>query len=299
MRIGVTGASGMLGARLIIHLSKLYEVFATSRSKGLEGKNIEWDCFDLTNNALLNKWLNESKPDMVIHCAAIVNVDACEDNVKMATKLHVEATKVIVNYLDSNDGKLIYISTDSVFDGKKQRSYNEDDLVRPLNIYAETKLMGEKTVLSMNNGLVLRIEIIGWTQEGGASFSEWLLKSLVDNAPLNLFHDVHFSPLHIDNLSIIIGKIIINPIFGLYHCASSDSISKYEFGIKMAEIFKLSSSNINRVSVDDMEFKADRPKNMALDIGKISSALSYDFPNVEDAIKLMKRQYDKNSNLLN
>jgi len=147
--------------------------------------------------------------------------------------------------------------------------------------------------------LVLRIEIIGWTQEGGASFSEWLLKSLVDNAPLNLFHDVHFSPLHIDNLSIIIGKIIINPIFGLYHCASSDSISKYEFGIKMAEIFKLSSSNINRVSVDDMEFKADRPKNMALDIGKISSALSYDFPNVEDAIKLMKRQYDKNSNLLN
>jgi len=130
----------MLGARLIIHLSKLYEVFATSRSKGLEGKNIEWDCFDLTNNALLNKWLNESKPDMVIHCAAIVNVDACEDNVKMATKLHVEATKVIVNYLDSNDGKLIYISTDSVFDGKKQRSYNEDDLVRPLNIYAEIGL---------------------------------------------------------------------------------------------------------------------------------------------------------------
>ena len=298
MRIGVTGASGMLGARLIIHLSKLYEVFATSRSKGLEGKNIEWDCFDLTNNVLLNKWLNKTKPDLVIHCAAIVNVDACEDNVKMATKLHVETTKVIVNYLDSNDGKLIYISTDSVFDGKKQRSYTEDDLVRPLNIYAETKLMGEKTVLSMNNGLVLRIEIIGWAQEGNTSFSEWLLKSLVDNVPLNLFHDVYFSPLHIDNLSIIIGKIIINPIFGLYHCASRDSISKYEFGIKMAEIFKLSSSNINRVSVDDMDFKADRPKNMALDVGKISSALSYDFPNVEDAIKLMKSQYDKNSNLL-
>jgi len=65
VRIGVTGASGMLGARLIIHLSKLYEVFATSRSKGLEGKNIEWDCFDLTNNVLLNKWLNKTKPDLV------------------------------------------------------------------------------------------------------------------------------------------------------------------------------------------------------------------------------------------
>jgi dTDP-4-dehydrorhamnose reductase len=299
MRIGITGASGMLGTAFVVHLSKSHEIFATSRSKGVEGENIEWSCFDLINTALLNKWLDKTKPDMVIHCAAMINVDMCEGNVELATKLHVETTKIMVNYLDINDGKLIYISTDSVFDGQKQRSYNEDDLVSPLNVYAETKLMGEQAVLSMNNGLVLRIEIIGWTQKGSTSFAEWILKSLVENEPLKLFHDVYFSPLHIDNLPIIIEKIIKNPIFGLYHCASSDGISKYEFGKKMTEIFQLSSSNIKRVSIDDMEFKADRPKNMALDIGKISSVLSYDFPNVVDAIKLMKYQYDKNSNLLN
>ena len=276
-----------------------HEIFATSRGKGVEGENIEWSCFDLTNTALLNKWLNKIKPDMVIHCAAMVNVDLCEDNVELATKIHVDTTKVIVNYLDHDDGKLIYISTDSVFDGEKQRSYDEDDLVSPLNAYAETKLKGEHSVLSMNNGLVLRVNIIGWTQEGKTSFAEWILKSLLDDAQLKLFHDIYFSPLHVDNLSLIIEKIIKNPIFGLYHCASSDSISKWEFGKKMAEIFQLSSSNIMRVSVDDMEFKADRPKNMALDVGKISSALPYDFPNVLDAIKLMKYQYDKNSNLLN
>jgi dTDP-4-dehydrorhamnose reductase len=280
-------------------LSKSHEIFATSRGKGIERENIEWSCFDLTNTALLNKWLNKIKPDIVIHCAAMVNVGLCEDNVELATKLHVETTKVMVNYLDSNDGRLIYISTDSVFNGEKQRSYNENDLASPLNVYAETKLMGEHSVLSMNSGLALRVNIIGWTQEGRVSFAEWMLKNLVDNAPLKLFHDIYFSPLHVDNLSLIVEKIIKNPIFGLYHCASSDSISKYEFGKKMAEIFQLSSSNINRVSVDDMEFKADRPKNMALDVGKISSALSYDFPNVVDAIKLMKCQYDKNSNLLN
>jgi dTDP-4-dehydrorhamnose reductase len=300
MRVGITGASGMLGAALVIHLSKSHEIFATSRGKGEEGENIEWDCFNLTNTALLNKWLNKVKPDIVIHCAAIVNVDLCEDNVELATKLHVETTKVMVNYLDLNGGKLIYISTDSVFDGKKQRSYNEDDLVSPLNIYAKTKLMGEQSVLSLNNsGLVLRVNIIGWTQEGKTSFAEWMLKNLVDNGPLKLFHDIYFSPLHVDNLSLIIEKIIKNPIFGLYHCASSDSISKYEFGKKMAEIFQLFDLNINRVSVDDMEFKTDRPKNMALDVRKISFALSYDLPNAVDAIKLMKCQYDKNSNLLN
>ena len=299
MKIGITGASGMLGAALVSRLSRTHKVFATSRSIGVEGQNIEWNCFDLTDVVLLNQWLETSQLDVIVHCAAIVDVDLCEENISAATNLHVITTEVIANYINSIKGMLIYISTDSVFDGEKSTSYSESDLVNPLNIYAKTKLMGEKLVQSMNSGLVLRTNIIGWTQKGNTSFAEWMLKSLIDNAPLNLFHDVYFSPLTVEELSLIIEKIIHNPIFGLYHCASSDSISKYEFGIKMAEIFKLSSSNINRVSVDDMEFKADRPKNMALDIGKISSALSYDFPNVEDAIKLMKRQYDKNSNLLN
>jgi len=152
--------------------------------------------------------------------------------------------------------------------------------------------MGERSVQLMTNGLVLRTNIIGWTQENSVSFAEWMLKGLTDNAPLNLFYDVNFSPLNVYDLSLIIEKIINNPIFGLYHCASSDSISKYDFGKNMAKIFKLPDSNINRVSVDDMEFKASRPKNMALNIKKISAVLEYDFPSAIDAIKLMEHQYN-------
>ena len=299
MRIGVTGASGMLGSALINHLSNSNKVFATSRSKGIENKNIEWNCFDLTDIALLNKWLNNTKPDIVLHCAAIVNVDLCEDNIGLATALHVETTKAMTNYLDSNNSRLIYISTDSVFDGKKQGGYRESDSVAPLNVYAKTKLMGEKIVQSMNNGLVLRTNIIGWTKEDKTSFAEWLLNGLFDNAPLNLFYDVWFSPLHVDSLSAIIEKIINNPISGLYHCSSSDSISKYDFGMQMAKIFNLPNSNINRISVEGMDYKAKRPKNMTLDIEKINSALKYDFPSVIDSIVLMKMQYDKKNKLLN
>jgi dTDP-4-dehydrorhamnose reductase len=280
-------------------LSKSYRVFATSRERGVEGKNIKWDCFNLTDIILLTEWLETSRPDVVIHCAAITNVDLCEDNVKLATKLHIETTEVMANFLDSYGGRLIYISTDSVFDGEKQGAYSETDSVNPLNVYAKTKLMGEELVQSMNNGLVLRSNIIGWTQGANTSFAEWVLGGLIGNAPLNLFYDVHFSPLTVYDLSIIIEKIVKQPLFGLYHCASSDSISKYEFGKKMAEIFQLFGLNINRVSVDDAKFKTDRPKNMALDVRKISFALSYDLPNAVDAIKLMKCQYDKNSNLLN
>jgi dTDP-4-dehydrorhamnose reductase len=292
MKVGVTGASGMLGSALIIHLSKSYRVFATSRGKGVEGKNIEWDCFDLTDITLLNEWLEKIKPDVVIHCAAIVNVDLCEDNIKLATKLHIETTEAMVNYLDSNGGRLIYISSDSVFDGEKQSAYSESDLVNPLNVYAKTKLMGEEYVQSMNNGLVLRTNIIGWTQESNTSFAEWVLNGLNDNAPLNLFYDVYFSPLTAYDLSIIIEKIIVKSVFGLYHCTSNDSISKYDFGKKMAEIFQLPNSNINRVSVDSMDFKASRPKNMALNSDKLSDKLQYDFPSAIDSIVHMKNQYD-------
>jgi dTDP-4-dehydrorhamnose reductase len=137
MRIGITGASGMLGGVLATHLSKTHEIFATSRSKGVENKNIKWNCFDLTDIVLLNKWLEKTKPDMVIHCAAIINVDLCEESFDLAMQLHFETTKVIASYLGRNNGKLIYISTDSVFDGEKQGAYSESDLVEPLNIYVQ------------------------------------------------------------------------------------------------------------------------------------------------------------------
>jgi dTDP-4-dehydrorhamnose reductase len=299
MRVGITGASGMLGTTLVNHLSKTHQIFATSRSKGLEGQNIKWNCFDLTDTVLLNQWLETTKLDIVIHCAAIVNVDACEENVDLATALHFETTKVISDYLGHNNGRLIYISTDSVFDGEKQGAYREVDAVNPLNVYAKTKLMGEALVQSMNNGLALRTNIIGWTQRANTSFAEWMLRSLIENTPLNLFYDVHFSPLHVDELSLIIESIIERPVYGLYHCASSDSISKYDFGMKMAKVFSLPDSNITRVSVEEVDFKAERPKNMALDIQKISSDLKYDFPSVIDAIVSMKKQYDKNNKLLN
>jgi len=292
MKVGITGASGMLGSALITHLSKSYRVFATSRGRGVEGKNIKWDCFNLTDIILLTEWLETIRPDVVIHCAAITNVDLCEDNVKLATKLHIETTELIANFLDSYGGRLIYISTDSVFDGEKQGAYSESDLVNPLNVYAKTKMMGEKSVQSMNNGLVLRTNIIGWTQENKTSFAEWVLNRLYDNVPLNLFYDVYFSPLTVYDLSFIIEKIIEKPILGLYHCGSSDIISKYDFGKKMAEIFQLSDTNINRVSVDSIDFKASRPKNMALNSDKLSDKLQYDIPSAIDSIVHMKIQYD-------
>ncbi|MDC0964617.1 sugar nucleotide-binding protein, partial [Candidatus Pseudothioglobus singularis] len=198
-----------------------------------------------------------------------------------------------------NDTRMIYISTDSVFDGEKQGTYNEFDKVNPLNIYAKTKYLGEKSVKSINNGLILRVNIIGWTQKKKKSFAEMILINLIESQQLNLFNDVYFSPITVYDLSHIIIKIVKQPIIGIYHCGSKDNISKYDFGLKMAEIFQLADSNIKKISLDDMELRAIRPKNMALDVTKISKALNINLPGFEDSIRLMKQQYDNNKNLLN
>ena len=290
MRIGITGASGMLGTALVSHLSATHHIFATSRSKGIDQQNTVWHSFDLADGDLLNQWLQEVRPEIVIHCAAITDVDLCEERVDLAVSVHVESTKIISEYLNAYGGRLIYISTDSVFDGSGANPYCETDTTNPLNMYAQTKLEGEKFVQSISRGLVLRTNIIGQTGSGRVSFAEWVLEGLVNKKPLNLFHDVYFSPLHVNDLSVMIGKIIEKPIVGLYHCASRDSISKYDFGKQMAELFEVSAANIIRVSVDSMDFKADRPKNMALNTDKIGRSLSYQLPNALEAIKTMKQQ---------
>lgn len=293
MRIGITGAGGMLGTALLSQISKSQEVFATSRNVGIQNKNINWDCFDLTNLKFLERWLDKIKPNLVIHCAAIVNVDFCEENFDLATALHVKTTELIAKYINFNNGRLIYISSDSVFDGNKKNSYKETDTVNPLNIYAKTKLQGEKFVLSTSHGLVLRTNIIGLRQNRSNSFAEWILKKLTQDLSLNLFHDVFFSPISVQELSVIIEKIIQKPIYGLYHCGSSDSISKYQFGKKMSEIFQLSDSKINKVSIDSLNLKAKRPKNMSLNISKIKSDLIHDISDVETTIKFLKNNYGK------
>ena len=119
------------------------------------------------------------------------------------------------------------------------------------------------------------------------------MKKLTQDLSLNLFHDVFFSPISVQELSIIIEKIIQKPIYGLYHCGSSDSISKYQFGKKMSEIFQLSDSKINKVSIDSLNLKAKRPKNMSLSNLKLLTK----YPNlkkyllVNSQINLLKKDY--------
>ena len=291
MRVAVTGASGMLGSAILRQLSGRFDLLAIARTRGYCHGNITWASFDLLDTNLLQNWLSENSPDIIIHCAANVNVDECENNTAKTTALHVGVTSVLANYCEQFSRKLIYLSTDSVFNGQLARVYTEVDDPDPLNHYAKTKLLGEKPVLDCGFGTVLRTNILGLGLERKTTFFDWLLKGLQSGDKLTLFKDVLFSPITVERCASVIEKLINTEVFGLFHCGSRDRVSKFEFGILTAEIFKLPHEGVECVSVETFGFDATRPKNMSLDSSKLKDALNITLPTVKTAILDLHTQY--------
>ena len=291
-KVIITGAAGMLGTALICGLRKHFHVIATDLYKGYAPDNVHWYEGDLLDGKSFPVWLREEKPDVVIHCAAIVNVDACEKNPDLAESLHVKTTTNIADALSDWNGKLVYISTDSVFDGLKKGLYEESDSVNPPNVYAQTKYQGELETQKTDRGLVLRTNIFGWSKAERISFAEWILKSLVEHEQIRMFTDVMYSPIHVSHLAEIIVQVINNDICGLYHTAGGTSLSKHAFALQMADIFRLDAESIIAGSIDDAGLNAARPKNMTLSCEKIEKKMGITLPDVNTGICLMKKQYD-------
>lgn len=292
LRVAITGAAGMLGTAVLDHLSGEHVVFATSRELGYCKEGVHWQPFDLLDKTRLVGWLTEIRPDAVIHCAAMVNVDACEKDPAQAKALHAETTEVMVDTLSSWGGRLIYISTDSVFNGCKSGLYNENDEPDPPNIYARTKREGEVATLAMPGGTVLRTEIFGWSRSERLSFAEWVLKSLVEQTHLTMFIDVSYTPIHVSHVAEVVARTLDAEISGLYHATGSSVLSKYDFALHMAAAFGLSTDNVVPITIESAGLSAKRPKNMALSNRKLCDVLSYQLPTVDAGIAVLKSQYD-------
>lgn len=287
-RILITGATGMLGTALVLDYSNKYKCFALGRTIGFPVKDVSWIACNLTNELSTRDAVNQANPDVIVHCAALVNIDACEDNYNDAYAIHVSASKTLADECRKRGVQLIYISTDSVFNGRKNGAYTETDTPDPLNVYARTKLEGENEILKIDNGLVLRTNIFGWTRYGH-SFSEWVLEGLRKQKKMTMFTDVQFSPVSTYCLSMIIESCINNRLTGLYHAGGKDTLSKLEFALKVAAVYDLSTNCIVPVLISDVHLTAPRPNNMALDSSRLSKTLGINLPDIQTSISIWKK----------
>ena len=238
----------------------------------------------LTHPGSISELIDKTRPDIILHCAAMANVDQCEDQPQAAKQINAEVPEELAFRTKNSGIKLVHISTDAVFDGQKGR-YVESDTPNPLGVYARTKLDGEKSVSSENHeAIIARVNFYGWSLHGQRSLSEFFINNLTKNRSVMGFTDVFFCPLLVNHLAEILMKMVVRGLSGIYHTVSSECISKYEFGIKVAEKFELDSSLIKATLVKNSGLQAVRSPNLTMITKKLAEALDEPLPDQNQSI---------------
>jgi perosamine synthetase len=286
----ITGVSGLLGNNLAYYFARKFDVLGLYNDHPVIVQGIRTEGCDLLDKESLRRIVEGFQPAVVIHCASLASVDQSERDPRGAHRLNVVCTRNVDDALDGIDAHLIYISTDSVYDGTKG-GYSEEDAVRPLNVYGQTKWEGEQCILQRRGGLVLRTNLFGWNIQDKKSLGEWVLDELQSGREIGGFHDAVFSTIYTMELARVIDMAIQKKLFGLYNCGSGDACSKFEFACKIAERFGFDRSLVKPISIADFNFQARRGKNLALRTQKIQAALSYRMPTIDQSVETFYKDH--------
>ena len=256
MKVLVTGATGMLGQ----------DVVAIARSQRHEVIALDHEHLDVTDAAAVERRIERSRPHAVINCAGWTDVDGAEENEAEATAVNGEGAANLAAATARVDARLVYPSTDYVFDGSKRQPYVESDQPAPLNAYGRSKAAGEKATADRNRrSYVVRT---AWLfGPGGSNFVETMLRLGSDGGHVVVVHDQVGSPTYTGHLAAGLVRIIDGPAYGIHHMAGSGQCSWFEFA---EEIFRQSSLScrVFGATSDMVARETERPKYSALKSGR-------------------------------
>lgn len=272
MRILVTGASGLLGLNMCLRLARDHDVHGLVYSRNLTGIPFPVTSIDLTDFDTATNYFSKIEPDLIINCAAMADVDECEKKPGAAREINAVVPGKVAKHCRKTGIRFVHISTDAVFDGTKG-SYTEEDEPNPISVYAETKLEGEKNVLTANSSaLIPRVNFYGFSLSGKRSLAEFFLSNLSAENPVKGFVDVMFCPLYVLELVDLIFEMVRKELKGIYHTVSRECISKYGFGLAIAEKFGLDKKLIEPCSVHESGLVAKRSPRLTLNVDKLAQA---------------------------
>ena len=269
-RILITGAFGQLGTSLRNILSD-QSILAAGRMIPLEEKD-GCTALDITELNQVRETITLFQPDVIVHLAAMTDVDGCERDPEMAFDINVRGTE---NLLDNFNGRFIYISTDYVFDGSGG-PYTEKDEVNPISVYGRTKFYGEDLVQQSDaNWVILRSNVVfSFNERTKASFMDWVVDSLKNRQSITVVDDQWNNPTWTVDLARIISRIIDHKIQGLYHYGGRDLLNRFAFAEMIAETFKLDRTLIEPIDTASLNQLAKRPLKSGLCTEKIEIDLS-------------------------
>ena len=289
-KILIIGASGLVGSTVANYASKNHDLHLVNNKTDFSLQNFPVSKIDLIKNQSdILELIKDYRPDFVVHAVAYPSVDFCESNKQMADILHVKITDDIAKTCSNIGSRIIYFSTDAVFDGKLSRKYTENDLPNPINHYGKTKLNAEKILLENDTNIVLRTTVIyGWHAK--SRFTNWVLNSLKNSQEVPAFTDQFNTPTLVDDMAKAILQIFTKDKFGLFNAVGATCLSRYQFALKLADRFNLDKNLIIPTSSVGKKQIAPRPPNGCLDNSKIGNDIGFKFSDIDTGIDFIYNQ---------
>lgn len=300
-KLFVTGIGGLTGYKLALSAKEDFEVYGSYNLRNPEFDFVKSIQIDLSGFDKMEELLKQIRPDFLVNTIAISSVDYCQIHKDEAERINVDVVKKLNQISNSLGIKLIQISSDSIFDGKKKGPYREDDKPNPINFYGQTKLMSEKIVLENSENLVVRSSVLyGWhpknliekpsSSRKSINFGQWLISKLKNNEKVKIVTDEISTPIIADDLAKSILHLIKGNYSGIFHCACEEQISRYEFSVKLAKFLNYNQKLIQPTTVKELGRNVLTGFNKCLDPTKMIKMTNFHFLSLEDSFMLMKNQ---------
>ena len=285
MKILITGVNGLVGNSLYKLLEESdHIVYSSSRNiEGLAKYKV-----DITDKNEVDSFFESEKPDLVINSAAMADVDLCEEERELCWKVNVEGVQNLVDMCNRYGSHLTHISTDYIFDGKKESGiYLENDKPNPQGYYAESKLEGERIILDSNISHSILRTILVYGLHNKPNIITFLKSYLEEGKSVNLVSDQVRMPTFVDDLSRACISASEKKARGVFHICGPEQMSYLDIGNRIAEYFSFDKSLINHVQTKDLNQKSKRPFRTGFDLQKSKEKLNYIPTNFEDSLKLI------------
>ncbi len=286
-----------MGNRLVeLALQKGHEVISGYKDHiPFYGKPL---ALDLTQATEVRKAFSELHPDVVVNTAAMTDVDRCELEPEAAFSANAEAVSHLANAAKETDSFVIQMSTDYVFDGEKG-GYSEHDQTRPVNKYGESKLEGENVVMKLLDEEMWSIArssvVYGWGRASRPNAATFVYEKLSNGESIRMVRDQFSSPTLNTSLSAMLIEIGDRKLPGIIHAAGATRLNRYDFAIGLAKTFGLDATLINAVHARDLQWKAKRPADSSLIVGRAQELLRAPPLNIESAYEVLHREHIKSN----
>jgi dTDP-4-dehydrorhamnose reductase len=284
-RLFVTGTSGFVGGHIAAIAGSDWKVFGTFQYNTFNLPGVEKIRMDLADLSQIRDTIREIRPNVIVHCAAMTNLDVVQTDRKTGWRINVESTRVIAEESSKLDARMIFTSTDMVFDGKRG-NYSEDDPPTPVNVYGESKVAAEEILSrTLPDFVIARLALVyGRPVTGGSSFSEFIRSRIAAKQEVPLFADQYRTPILVNALAKLLLELASNEFIGTIHLGGPERIDRFTFAQKMAACNGLSTQGFRPVSLFDEMPDAQRPRDVSLNIRKAQMLFATPIPDIAEGV---------------